>query len=129
MKVSYVWTSFGIVFCLACSDSLGPPLNGRWADSGIELIAAGGERELRLPCVRPVQLSRRVGFDGAGRIQFSGKVRELWYSFDFTFAGELNGDTLAATVTRFVPGQAPWSSAYRMTPDGLSGLERQVCLA
>lgn len=129
MRVNYVWMSFGIVFCAACSDSLGPPLIGRWAASGIELIVAGGDRELRLPCVRPVQLSRNVGFDGAGRIEFSGKVREMWYSYDFTFTGQLNGDTLAATVARSVPGQAPSLRAYHMIPDGQSGLERQVCLA
>jgi len=118
-----------IVLCIGCGDSLGPGINGRWAATGIELVGAGGNAELRLPCTHPVRLPRWTSFDGTGHIQFSGKVREYWYSYDFVFAGQLQNDTLAATLTFSVPSQPPSVRDYRMTPDGDSGLDRIFCLA
>ena len=118
-----------IALCFGCSDSLGPGINGRWATTGIELVGSAGGAELRLPCVRPVRLPWWTSFDATGHIQFSGSVRELWYSYDFVFAGQLQSDTLAATLTVSVPSHPSSVMNYRMTPDGDSGLDRMFCLA
>jgi len=118
-----------IAISIGCSDSFGPGIDGRWAAGGIELVGSAGSAELRLPCVRPVRLPRWTRFDGTGHIQFSGSVRELWYSYDFVFAGQLQSDTLAATLTVSAPSHPPSVTNYLMTPDGDSGLDRMYCLA
>jgi len=125
MRVGFVSV---IAVCIGCGDSLGPAINGRWAATGIEFVSAAGSAALRLPCARPVRLPRWLSFDRTGHIQFSGRVREYWYSYDFVFAGQLEGDTLAATLTATVPGHPPSVRTYRMTPDGDSELDRMICL-
>lgn len=123
----HVWLIAVFAFATACSDSLGPGVTGRWAATGIELLATNGVVELRLPCASPFHAPRFIRFTGEP-IEFSGRVGSQW-SYDFTFRGQLVRDTLVATLLLPVPNRDPTTINYRMTPDGDSGLDRQVCLA
>lgn len=128
MRKMHVWLITAIALSVGCGDSLGPGINGRWAAMGIELVGDGGGATLRLPCTRPVELPRSIAFDKSGHVQFSGSVREQWYSFDFVFAGQLERDALVATLTFSSPGQPPSVSNYRMTQSGEPGLDGMFCL-
>jgi hypothetical protein len=128
MSKAHVCLTAAIALSAACGNSLGPGINGRWAATGIELVTVAGGGELRLPCVRPVPILPRTRFDANGRIQFAGAVRELWYNYDFVFTGQLRADTLDATLTVTRANQAPAVTAYLMTPNADSGLDRVVCL-
>jgi len=129
MIKTHVWFATVIAVTAGCTDTMGPAIDGRWAARGIELVRTGGGPELRLPCASPVRVPRWTRFDASGRIRFSGAVRQYWYGYDFVFAGQLRGDTLDATMTVNVPGQAPSVASYLMTRDGDSELGRIMCLA
>ena len=123
----YVWLIPAFALSVACGDSLGPSITGRWAAPGIELRATNGVVELTLPCARPFHLSPFIRFTGEP-IQFSGRVGDLAGSYAFTFRGRLSGDTLVATVFFPIPNHEPLTIEYRMTPDGDPGFDRQGCL-
>lgn len=128
MIKGHVWLIAGVAVAAGCADTTGPGITGRWAAPGIELQASAGTVELHLPCVRAFRVRSITPFTGE-RIEFSGHVVELQYRFDFTFEGQLVGDTLSATLTLRVPDHDPFVSTYQMTPEGDSGLDRQICLA
>jgi hypothetical protein len=125
MVKSRVWIGFVMVLSVGCNDPLGPSLRGRWAAPGIELVATNGIVELRRPCVQPFRGSRfrPVNRD---RIEFAGRMSGWSFSYEFAFTGHLEGDTLVAAVT-VSPTNAPVTTTYRMTPDGDSRLDSQVC--
>jgi hypothetical protein len=112
---------------VACHDSFGPPVTGRWAAPGIEFQALNGAVELRLPCARPFHLSPFIRFTGEP-IEFSGRVGDLGGAYDFAFRGQLVRDTLVSTVFFPIPNHEPVRIDYRMTTDGDAGLDRQGCL-
>jgi len=128
MSKARVWFGIATMACVACTDSFGPGIVGRWAAPGIELVTRTDGGELRLPCVSPFELSRLARFDTTGAIQFAGAAREMWYNYDFVFRGQLHGDTLSATLTVTAPDHVPAVVEYLMTPGADSGLERVVCL-
>ncbi len=124
----HVWLTTVIAVATGCGSPLGPAIDGRWAARGIELTGADGNAALRLACTRPIRVPPWTRFDENGHIAFTGSVRDGWSNFDFSFAGQLQHDTLAAVLTTRSPGQAtPWVSNYLMTPDGDSGLDHVIC--
>jgi|SRR2546430_551105 len=118
-----------LVLAAGCRDPAGPAIQGRWAARWIELVATPSAAELRMPCIRPIRVPRGLVPDTSGIIRLSGSVRELYYSFDVTFDGRFQGDTLVATVTRTSTGWAPSVETHLMTPDGDSELDSVYCLA
>lgn len=124
MNTRSVWLIAGLTCAAGCRDTLGPVLMGRWAAPGIELSASVGRVDLRLPCTSRVRARGLVPFT-RDRIAFSGRVSEMFFQYDFTFEGHFVGDTLVATLTR--SSFDPQVSTYRMTSNGDSGLDRQIC--
>jgi hypothetical protein len=116
------------VVTAGCRDLAGPVVQGRWAARWIELVATRSAGELRLPCISPIRVPHGLVPDPSGAIRLSGRVRELYHWFDVTFVGRIQGDTLAATVTRTTAGWEPHVETHLMTPDGDSELNSVFCL-
>ncbi|MDP3909221.1 MAG: hypothetical protein Q8Q14_02425 [Gemmatimonadales bacterium] len=128
MTRSLLWLGLGTTFLAGCNDSLGPRLQGRWAATGIELIASGEARELRIACNRPARLPWMTRLDEEGRLHFSGSFGNSITSYLFTFSGQVRGDTLAATLTSHTPDGPTFTHDYLMTADGDPEFERLLCV-
>jgi len=127
MKASIVGLGLATTLLGACGDSLGPAIRGRWASTGIELIATSAARELRVACMRPAPLPRSARLDD-GRVQFSGTFGNSINSYRFVFSGQVRGDTLAATLTATVPDGPTFTHDYLMTADGDPAFDRLLCV-
>jgi hypothetical protein len=128
MKRVLVGVSLAVALSASCKDSLGPALSGRWATTGIELIASPSTRELRVACNRPAPLPWSARLDTDGRIQFSGTLGNSIVSYAFTFSGQLRGDTLAATLTSHSPYGPTVTQDFLLTADGDPGWDRLSCV-
>jgi hypothetical protein len=117
-----------MVLAGGCRDLAGPAIQGRWAARWIELVAMPSAAELRLPCIGPIRVPHGLVPDTGGTIRLSGRVQELYSSFDVTFEGRLQGDTIVATVTRTSTGWEPNVATHLMTPHGDSELDSVYCL-
>ena len=117
-----------VVLAAGCRDFAGPTIQGRWAARSIELVATAAAAHLRLPCIRPIHVSHGLVPDNSGTIRLSGRVRELYYSFDVAFEGRFEGDTLVATLTRTSPDWEPNVETHLMTPNGDSELDSVYCV-
>lgn len=128
MKRTFVGLVATIVGAVACGNPTGPTVTGRWAARGIELIASARSAELHLPCTLPIRVPPWRRVDANGQIRFSGAVRQQWWNFAYTFEGQVQRDTLTATLTITVAGQQPSVADYLMTRDGDSRLDGILCL-
>lgn len=120
MKSHLVTLSLATLLCAACTDSLGPPLRGQWAASGIELNVTSEARELRLYC-RKAQLPLVTWVDN-GAIRFGGRMNDGVNSYPFTFSAQMHGDTLNATLE--IDGR---SNDYVMVANADPGFGVRVC--
>jgi hypothetical protein len=114
---------------IGCGEITSPGIEGRWAASGIELIALPSAAELHLLCAAPAHLAHGLLPDSAGVIRFSTQVQplQLAASYRVDFLGRLAGNTLTATVTRTVDAGTPVTQTYVMLRDGDAGLNRIFC--
>ncbi len=128
MKRTLVGLGLSVIIFVACNDSLGPVIRGRWATTGIELIANATTRELHVACNRPAPVPRTARLDREGKMQFSGTLGNSITSYHFTFSGQVRGDTLAATMTTSTPGGASYTRDYLMTADGDPGFAGLLCI-
>jgi len=117
MNRRLVRSSFAVLAALACKGALEPNLTSRWASTGIQLVTTPIVGQLLLACNRPVQLPGGVRFDSQGRIQFSGTLTSFFSSYSFVFTGQVQGDTLMATMALSVPN-GPVDRHFRLTPNG-----------
>jgi hypothetical protein len=128
MKRVFVWLGLGAMVFVACNDSLGPAIHGRWATTGIELIANAETRELHVACNRPARIPWAARLDDNGRFEFSGTLGNSMTSYDFTFSGQIRGDTLAVTMSSNVAGGPTFTRDYLMTADGDPAFDRLMCI-
>jgi len=111
---------------LGCGDATGPGVSGRWAATGIELVALAHTAELRLACATPARLTHGLLPDSARTIRFSTMVQPVWGTpYRIDFLGRFVGDVLLATLT--YPGPSPIARTYTMQPDGDAGLDKIFC--
>jgi hypothetical protein len=117
------------VLLAACREVTGPGIEGRWAATGIELIAQPSAAELRLVCTEPAQVPQGLVPDSAGTVRFSTQVQPVRLSLPYhvDFLGQLVGDTLAATVTWTIDARTSVSQSYLMLRDGDSGFDKIFC--
>jgi len=109
-----------------CRDGTGPGVIGRWAATGIELIALPQTAELRLACAMPARLTHGLLPDSARTVRFSTTVQPVWgMPYRVDFLGQLVGDSLYATLT--YPGPPPVARTYTMVPDGDAELDKIFC--
>jgi len=110
----------------SCRDGTGPALTGRWAATGIELIALPQTGELRLACAIPAPITHGLLPDSAGLIRFSTTVQPVWGTpYHIDFQGQLVEDSLYATLT--YPGPPPVARTYSLVRDGDAGLDKIFC--
>src|SRR6266550_4152911 len=110
----------------ACRDGTGPGVTGRWATTGIELVAFPQAAELRLACARPARLTHGLLPDSARTIRFSTAVQPVWGTpYRVDFLGQFLGDSLYATLT--YSGPPPVARVYTMATDGDAGLDKVFC--
>ncbi len=111
-----------------CGEVTAPGVTGRWAATGIELVAQPQTAELSLPCIAPARVSHGLLPDSAGFIRFSTAVQPVWgAAYRVDFLGQLAGRWLFATVTRTVGEGPPVSESYALVRDGDSGLDKIFC--
>ncbi len=111
-----------------CGNATGPVVTGRWAATGIELIALPQTAELRLPCAAPARVTHGLLADSAGTIRFSTPVQPIWGApYRVDFLGQLVGRWLFATVTRTFGAGMPASQTYTMVRDGDAGFDSIFC--
>ena len=110
----------------ACRDGTGPGVTGRWAATGIELVALPQTAELRLACASPARLTHGLLPDSARTVRFSITVQPVWgTAYRVDFLGQLVGDSLYASLT--YPGPPPIARTYNMVLDGDAGLDKIFC--
>ena len=126
----------GIIGALACGtlvascrEVTGPWVDGRWAATGIELVAQRGTTELRLLCAAPARLTHRLLADSTGTIRFSTLVQPLQVRTPYRvdFLGQLAGNALFATVTLTGDVGRPIVQSYAMLRDGDPGFDKIFC--
>src|SRR2546428_262200 len=111
---------------LGCGDATGPGVTGRWAATGIELVALPQTAELRLACASPARLTHGLLPDSARTVRFSITVQPVWgTAYRVDFLGQLVGDSLYASLT--YPGPPPIARTYNMVLDGDAGLDKIFC--
>jgi hypothetical protein len=117
------------VLLAACREVTGPGIEGRWAATGIELIAEQSAAELRLVCTEPAHIAQGLVPDSGGAVRFSTQVQpvRLSPSYHVDFLGQLVGDTLAATVTWTIDARTSVSKSYVMLRDGDAGFDKIFC--
>ena len=104
-----VWSSLAAV-TLACSDSLGPDMTGRWVSPSAELVMTPLIHRFTVAGYRPVPLPRDVRFDSTGNISFAGNLVNSSASYPFGFSGTLVDDTIVATMSiSFQAGAVTWN--------------------
>jgi hypothetical protein len=122
--------ALGVVLA-GCDLFTGPGIEGRWAATGIELVAEPGTAELRLACAAPARLTHGLVPDSAGTIRFSTAVQFhigiAPHLYRVDFLGHLGADTLFATVTRRFGVGAPVVQTHTMLRDGDAGWDRIGC--
>ena len=104
---------------LDCLSSMLYTQQGQPLHKAVQLLGAFSTNEVnsaRSPTTEPQR----------ERIELAGTMSGWSFSYDFEFIGHLEGDTLVAAVTISAPG-GPVTTTLRMTPDGASGLDLQVC--
>jgi len=113
----------------ACHDFIGTGIEGRWAAPGIELMAQASDAELQFICTAPAHVGHGLLPDSAGIFRFSTQVvgYQLATPIRVDFVGRLVSDTLIATVTRGVGGNAPDVRTYAMLRNGDSGIDKIAC--
>ncbi len=124
---------FAVLGCAAllgaCGEATGPGVQGRWAASGIELIAERFATEVRLPCATTARVPRALVPDSSGIIRFSTAATSQWTSYTLDFVGQFRGDTLAATLTSTFAVGTPLVRTYTMLPDADPQFGSFYCLA
>src|SRR6267143_4690428 len=112
-----------------CGEPVGPVVQGRWAATGLELIARPFAAELRLPCATAGQVRHSLVGDSAGVIRFSTPVTGYWSSYTVDFVGQIRGDSLTATLTSIFSVGAPSVRTYTMHRDADPRFDSFYCLA
>ncbi len=112
-----------------CGEITHPGIEGRWAASGIELIAQPNAAELQLVCAAPARLAHGLLPDSGGAVRFSTEVQpvQLTTPYRVDFLGRLVGNALMATVTRTVDAGTSVVQSYVMLRDGDAGFDRIFC--
>jgi|SRR5260370_13309030 hypothetical protein len=113
----------------SCREVTGPGVEGRWASTGIELVAQQGTTELRLLCAAPARLTHGLVPDSTGTIRFSTSVQpvQLGTPYRVDFLGQLVGDTLFATVTGTGDVGRPIVQTYTMLRGGDPAFDKIFC--
>ena len=116
-----------VLAAVACSDSFGPSIYGRWASPGAELWITPTIRRYTVACNRPVSLPLNVRFDETGTIRFTGNLTNSSGSYPFAFVGQLIGDTLVATMSVTYGSSGSWTGSVAMARDGDAAFGRLAC--
>jgi hypothetical protein len=113
----------------SCRETTGPGIEGRWAATGLELVAQRGTTELQLLCAAPAGLTHGLVPNSAGTIRFSTSVQpvQLRTPYRVDFLGHLIGDTLFATVTGTGDVGGPIIQTYTMLRDGDPAFDKFFC--
>ena len=117
MKTALVGSGIASILALSCNDPAAPPITGRWATLGMEFVQTPLANQLHVACNQLIRTPRApFGLDQR-HVRITGTLRSGLAYYDFTFDGQILGDTLRATMT--VSGGAdPSSRDVVLTVDG-----------